>query len=191
LHFDKHWQVDGKHAFLGASKHHWINYDIEKLRRTWENQFSSQRGTELHKWAAMTIGLKMRMPKDGNSSINHYINDAIGFRMHPEVVLHYSENCFGTADAISFENGILRIHDLKTGVHPGHFNQLLIYAALFFLEYGEKLKIRPDDVDMIFRIYQGDVPYIEAIGDPKIVKKIMRMIQEYDPIIEEMKEVLL
>jgi hypothetical protein len=151
LHFDKHWQVDGKHAFLGASKHHWINYDIEKLRRTWENQFSSQRGTELH----------------------------------------YSENCFGTADAISFENGILRIHDLKTGVHPGHFNQLLIYAALFFLEYGEKLKIRPDDVEMIFRIYQGDVPYIEAIGDPKIVKKIMRMIQEYDPIIEEMKEVLL
>lgn len=186
MHFNDHWRVEGKHAFLGASKHHWLNYDIEKLKRTWTNQFASQRGTELHIWAAMTIKLKIRMKRD-QTSLNCYINDAIGFKMTPEVVLHYNDDCFGTADCISFHKGVLRIHDLKTGVHPGHFNQLYIYAALFCLEYN----IGPYDIEMIFRIYQGDAPYVEAIGDPKFVRQIMDKFIEFSPIIKEMKEVLL
>lgn len=60
-----------------------------------------------------------------------YVNDAIGFKMTPEQPLFYSENCFGTADAISYRNKLLRIHDLKTGLIPAHMEQLMIYAALF------------------------------------------------------------
>lgn len=63
--------------------------------------------------------------------MNMYVNDAISFRMVPEQILFYSENCFGTADTIVFRNGTLRIHDLKTGVVPAHMEQLEIYAALF------------------------------------------------------------
>lgn len=186
MQFERHWQVEGKHAFLGASKHHWLNYDIEKLKRTWTNQFASQRGTELHIWAAMTIKLKIRMKRD-QTSLNCYINDAIGFKMSPEVVLYFNDDCFGTADYISFSKGVLRIHDLKTGVHPGHFNQLCIYAALFCLQYG----VNPYDIEMIFRIYQGDVPFVEMIGDPKFIREIMDKFIEFSPIIKEMKEVLL
>lgn len=46
-----------------------------------------------------------------------------------------SDNCFGTADAISFRNNFLEIHDLKTGNTSGHVVQLMIYEALFRLEY--------------------------------------------------------
>lgn len=38
---------------------------------------------------------------------------------------------------------MLRIHDLKTGISPVHMDQLLIYAALFCLEY----KIKPGSID--------------------------------------------
>jgi hypothetical protein len=81
-----------------------------------------------------------------------YVNDAIGFKMTAEQTLYYSENCFGTADAIAFRNGLLRIHDLKTGVTPAHMEQLEIYAALFCLAY----KIKPSEIDAELRIYQAD-----------------------------------
>jgi len=58
----------------------------------------------------------------------------------------------GTADAISFRNNFLRIHDLKTGRRPVHIEQLEIYAALFCLEYH----IKPNDIHMELRIYQND-----------------------------------
>ena len=72
--------------------------------------------------------------------------------MNTEVVLYYSDNFFGTADAICFRNNLLRIHDLKTGVTPVHMEQLEVYAALFCLEY----RIKPGDIDMELRIYQND-----------------------------------
>ena len=81
-----------------------------------------------------------------------YVNDAIGYKMTPEQILYYSDNCFGTADAITFRNGLLRIHDLKTGVTPAHMEQLEIYVALFCLEY----KIKPSDIDVELRLYQLD-----------------------------------
>jgi hypothetical protein len=36
-----------------------------------------------------------------------YVNDAIGYQMTPEQPIYYSENCVGTADAISFKNDFL------------------------------------------------------------------------------------
>ena len=65
----------------------------------------------------LAIRLKRKQPKIKETVCMH-INDAIGFRMEPEVVLKYSLNCFGTADAICFRNKTLRIHDLKTGESP-------------------------------------------------------------------------
>ena len=81
-----------------------------------------------------------------------YVNDAIGYKMTPEQILYYSDNCFGTADSICFRNNLLRIHDLKTGVIPAHMEQLEIYAALFCLEY----KIKPGEINMELRIYQDN-----------------------------------
>jgi len=185
VRFNHHWQVDGKHAFLGASKYHWVNYDVTKMERIWENKFKSERGTRIHRIAADLIRERIRLERN-NLTLNSYVNDAIGFRMKPEQILHYSDNCFGTADAISFEKRILRIHDLKTGDHPGHVHQCDIYAALFCLEYD----INPYDIEMIFRIYQYD-QFFEFIGDPKWIRTIMDKIKEFDKRIEEMKEVML
>ena len=60
-----------------------------------------------------------------------YVNDAIKFGLKPEQPLYYSRNCFGTTDAIGFDNGILRIHDYKSGIVPAHEEQLFIYGSLF------------------------------------------------------------
>src|SRR5574344_180719 len=38
VNFNKHSEFLGMHAFLGASKYHWLNYDTEKLAATWHNQ---------------------------------------------------------------------------------------------------------------------------------------------------------
>src|SRR5699024_10205707 len=104
-------------------------------------------------------------------TLNMYVNDAIGFHMTPEQVLFYSENCFGTADAISYRNGVLRIHDLKTGNVPAHIEQLMIYAGLFCLEY----RVKPKDVEFELRIYQSDDILI-ANPDPSQVKEICDQI---------------
>ena len=88
----------------------------------------------------------------------------------------------GTADAISFRNNFLRIHDLKTGKTPTHFEQLEIYAALFCLEYDFK----PSDIDIELRIYQNDDI---VIGNPttKDIKPIMNKIILFDKRIEKLK----
>lgn len=151
MNFNKHSNLEGQHAFLGASKYHWINYSDEKVAEAYSKFLATQKGTVLHEFAAKCIQLGQKLPKS-HKTLNMYVNDAIGFRLTPEQVLYYSENCFGTADAIGFRNGLLRIHDLKTGVIPAHMEQLEIYAALFCLEY----KIKPADIEMELRIYQSD-----------------------------------
>lgn len=149
--FNKHSDLEGQHAFLGASKFHWINYDEDKVAESYSNFLATQKGTELHEFAAHCITLGQKLPKS-QKTLNMYVNDAIGFKMTPEQPLFFSENCFGTADAISFRTDILRIHDLKTGKIPAHMEQLMIYAALFCLEY----KIKPGSIGMELRIYQND-----------------------------------
>ena len=151
MNFNKHSNLEGQHAFLGASKYHWINYSDEKVAEAYSKFLATQKGTVLHEFAAQCIKLGQNLPKS-HKTLNMYVNDAIGFRLTPEQILYYSENCFGTADAIGFRNGLLRIHDLKTGVIPAHMEQLEIYAALFCLEY----KIKPAEIEMELRIYQSD-----------------------------------
>lgn len=169
------------HAFLSPSKYHWINYDEEKLSLVYWNWLAAQRGTELHDFAKRCIELRQRLPKT-KATLNMYVNDAIGFRMTPEQGLYYSPNCFGTADAISFENGFLRIHDLKTGMTKASFSQLHVYAALFCHEYD----INPMSIEGEFRIYQNDDKMIEPYDGEK-VNYIYHKIEEFDKQIEKMK----
>ena len=128
--------IKSPHAFLSPSNHHWLNYTEEKLLQAYSNRKNVARGTKLHAIAADLIRFALRMPNTG-LSFNNFVNDAIGFNMSPEQLLFYTVNCYGTADAISYHKGVLRVHDLKTGVVPGSMNQLLIYAALFCLDYLE------------------------------------------------------
>ena len=182
MNFIKHSNLEGQHAFLGASKYHWINYDADKVAESYSKFLAVQRGTILHAFAADCIKLGQKLPKS-RKTLNMYVNDAIGYKMIPEQVLYYSDNCFGTADAICFRNNLLRIHDLKTGLIPAHIKQLEIYAALFCLEY----KIKPGDIDMELRLYQSDEvlyhkPTVEDIAP------IMDKIIAFDKIINRLKE---
>lgn len=179
--FNKHSNLEGQHAFLGASKYHWINYSEDKVANVYSNFLAAQKGTELHDFAAQCIKLGQKLPKS-KKTLNMYVNDAIGYKMTPEQILYYSENCFGTADSISFRNGLLRIHDLKTGVIPAHMEQLMIYAALFCLEY----KINPTDIDMELRIYQTDeVLFCNPTGAE--ILPITDKIISFDKIISNIK----
>lgn len=151
MNFAKHSNLEGLHAPFGASKSSWLRYDDDKAIEVFKNLKAKEMGSKLHDWAKTTIDLGIKQPRT-KKTLYSYVNDAIGFKMNTEVVLYYSERFFGTADAISFRNGMLRIHDLKTGKTPAHMEQLEIYAALFCLEY----KVKPGEIDMELRLYQND-----------------------------------
>lgn len=172
--FNAHSNLAGQHAFLSASKYHWINYDDEKIDRVYVAAMAARRGTELHEFAREAIRLGIRLPAV-KKAINQYVNDAIGYRMTPEQILYYSENCFGTADTIAFRRNKLRVHDLKTGIAPTSEHQLEIYAALFCLEYHFK----PHEIEIEMRIYQYDEPRVYE-ADPDVILRIMDKIRSFD-----------
>lgn len=181
MNFNSHSNLVGQHAFLSASKYHWINYDEEKLVTTFLAFQAAQKGTELHAFACQAIRLGVKLPKS-TKTLNSYVNDAIGFKMDTEQPLYYSENCFGTADAISFRKNFLRIHDFKSGESPTSMNQLLIYVALFCLEY----QIRPGDIESELRIYQSNK--IEGlVPEPGDILEIMDKIVRFDNRIKQIK----
>ena len=196
MQWNDHWRLEGRHAYLSPSKYHWIRYGREKLEHKVDNELKAQEGTELHELAKTLIKKKIRLPRN-NKTLNAYVNDAIGFRMTPEVVLaYYPPGCtepefFGTADAISFEvteeGPILRIHDLKTGLHPGHFDQLKLYAVLWFLEYGKLYKVKPHDVTIALRIYQHDT-CLQLVADPDEIVAITEWAKEAHDIVKLRKE---
>lgn len=175
--------VEGSHAFLGASKYSWLNYDEEKLILTYKNLRAKEVGTRLHEFAKECILLKQRLPKS-HKTLNMYVNDAIGFNLIPEQILYYSDNFYGTADAIGFKKNFLRIHDLKTGLTPASLHQLEIYAALFCLDYN----IKPGTLDGIeLRIYKNDDI---LIGNPEAddILPIMDKGITFDRIINAIEE---
>ena len=180
MNFNKHYSLEGKHAFLGASKYHWVNYDNEKIADSFMKYQATLKGTVLHESAAQCITLGQKLPKS-QKTLNMYVNDAIGFKMQPEQVLYYSDNCFGTADAIIFRNNLLRIHDLKTGVTKAHMEQLEIYAALFCLDNK-----KPGEIDIELRIYQNNEIVVHHPTAEDILP-IMDKIVTFDKIIEKLK----
>lgn len=179
--WNPHSNLIGQHAFLSASKYHWVNYSDEKLDRVYLMNLAARKGTELHAFAHQAIRLGQKLPRSPKT-LNLYVNDAIGFRMTSEQILYYSDNCFGTADTIAFRQNKLRIHDLKTGASAVSEHQLEVYAALFCLEY----RFKPFDLEIEMRIYQNDeVRIYEA--DPDVIVHIMDRIRVFDQRINAIK----
>ncbi len=181
MNFNKHYNLEGKHAFLGASKYHWINYSEEKLISAFKNYQAIQRGTELHELAKTLIEMRVNLPKT-NKTLNMFVNDAIGYMMTPEQPLFYSENCFGTCDAISFRKNLLRIHDLKTGENVASMKQLEVYAALFCLEYD----VKPNDISIELRLYQNNQAIIEK-PEADVIVPIMDKIITFDKLLIKLR----
>lgn len=201
--------LKGTHAFCGASKYAWRNYDIDKLLQSKVNSYAAEIGTKLHKYAADNITEKFKILKSDKRSVfryltveNHipanavdidrlfpnlmnYVNDMIGFRMDPEIVLYYSPDFYGTTDAISWSDDVLRIADLKTGTTPASFIQLENYAAFFCLDY----KIKPSQIKKLeFRIYQND-EIMCAEPDPSIIFPIIDQIVNFNKVLMDFEGV--
>lgn len=181
--FNRHSNLVGQHAFLSPSKFAWVRYGEEKFAESYMNHLAVKKGTELHDFAAQCIRLGIRLPKT-QETLNMYVNDAIGYKMTPEQPLQpfrNSLNAFGTADAISFRNDMLRIHDLKTGIVPAHMEQLLIYSAFFCLEY----QIKPNDISTELRIYQNN-EILVCSPDPEEIQSVIDQTIMGNSIIEKL-----
>lgn len=183
MHFNAHSELMGKHAFLSPSNHHWLKYDDDKLRTVYSSQLSKIRGTQLHELGCRCIELGVYLPDNGET-LSMYVNDAIDLGLRPEQMLFYSYNCYGTADTIGIHNGVLHIHDLKSGITPASVNQLLIYAALFFLEYGALYS--PKDTPVELRIYQSNNVVVTNPSSDEIYD-VMNKIVHFDQVIRETK----
>lgn len=210
MNFNRHFAQEGKHAILSASSWRWINDDKDSLVKRITSSYAQSIGTILHALAYRHIKYRIKMNKYDKKNVMlellsngipgividsidfdrmfenlmAYVNDGVGFKLSPEVVLYYSDNFFGTADAIGFNENdrILRIHDYKSGVIPAHIEQLEIYAALFCLEY----RFKPHEIDTHLQIYQGaDVLYHNP--EPGEIKEIIDKIVEYDKFLNQIR----
>lgn len=184
MDFNEHYDLNGKHSFLSGSNYHWTNYTQEKLEQVYINLKRKEEGTQLHDLASVLINKRIKLAPL-KKALHMFVNDCIGFGMVSEQVLYYSDNCFGTADAILFKNNHLQIFDLKTGTTKASFKQLDIYAAMFCLEYGHD----PMNITIEQRLYQGR-GYTVGDPDPINIQNIMRQIVEFDAIIERIKHTI-
>lgn len=186
MKWNNHKDLEDKHAVFSPSQPFWLKYSDEKAIDFFENMKAKERGTELHDWAQKTINLKIRQSR-AKKTLYMYVNDCIDiFKIDSDAkterTLKYSDNFFGTADFISFKNGYLRIYDLKTGITPAHMEQLLIYAALFCLEYS----IDPMDISIELRIYQKDECIVHN-PSPMDIRDISKRIIQIDNILTQNK----
>jgi hypothetical protein len=206
MDFMRHNELRGKHAMLAPSQPYWLEYTDEKLFQKYISNYAQTMGTLLHELAETLIKNSIKLKKTDRTVVlvhllengipraaidmdrlygnfMNYVNDAIGFRLTPEQPLVYSEYCFGTADAISFKSNLLRIHDYKSGTTPAKMEQLMIYAALFCLEYKHK----PGEIEMELRIYQnGEIVYHKPEADE--ILPIMDRIVHCDKVLARMNE---
>ena len=88
--FNQHTDLEGKHAYLSASHHVWLNYDDEHFKDIFYSNLMKERGTQLHAFAEFANRMGRKMPRN-HETINEFINDGLGYNMSPEVVLYYSE----------------------------------------------------------------------------------------------------
>lgn len=207
MNWNQHKNFEGSHAFLSASKYTWLSKTNEELVMSYTNSWSQSIGTMMHAYAADAIRFREKLRKTDAKgakfdlmrkgipeyaidirsffpTVMQYVNDAIDYMMDPEILLYYSDLCFGTADSIQVSNGVLRIHDLKTGSTIAKIDQLKIYAALFYLEYGYK----PERLRTELRIYQsGDI----LVHEPEVeeIREVMNGIVEKDRVLQKLKEV--
>lgn len=184
--FNKHSRLEGQHALLSASKYHWLNYDDDKLERFFDHHMTAARGTKLHDYAKKAIDLEIRQKDDPPTTLSLYINDAIDYEMTPEQVLFYTDYAFGTADAVSYWDHFLRIHDLKNGESPASFKQLYTYAGYFCLEYD----LSPIEINGELRIYQHNQAYAQIIDVDVLTHVVDRLVYANRRYLERRKELM-
>lgn len=195
---------EGSHALISPSRHILKqNYTREQFDNYISSCYSTRIGTSIHELAAKLIDAKLKVNKSEAAKMitlkliddgiprrvfnaeNYvdtfvpYVKDAIGYDMTAEQILKYSRYAFGTADAIRYNESkkYLRIHDLKTGKMPASLDQLVAYAALFFLEY----KLKPGEVTTEIRIYQNGeiVTGLPTAPDILPIMDQIRSLNEY------------
>jgi hypothetical protein len=131
MNWNRHTNLEGSHAFLSASKYNWLKKDKNELIDGYISSFAPTIGTMLHAYAADSIRFREKLRKSDQKAVKFdlmrrgipeyaidmnfvfptlmdYVNDAIGFQMDPEVLLYFSDLCFGTADAIQVSDKALR-----------------------------------------------------------------------------------
>lgn len=205
--FHNYSNLDGKHARFSPSQPYWLGDTEEGIIKRFRGQYAAQIGTIIHDFARKYIkhGLKLVKSDKKNmvlellesdvpgsvidgldidfifENLQSYVNDSVNFRMSPEVHLYFSDNFFGTTDAISFDEKSkkLRISDLKTGASPSPIEQLIIYTALFCLEY----KVNPFDISTELKMYKNnEILLLEP--DPDDISEAMEKIKTFETIIQ-------
>ena len=211
MNFNRHYDKIGKHAMFSPSSWRWINDDQEFFVQRFCSQHATLVGDILHALACRHIKYLIKINKYDKKNLvlellsngippvvvdrldidsifetfMTYVNDGIGFKMSPEVILYYSDNFFGTADAISYNENtrFLRIHDFKSGVTPAHIEQLEIYAALFCLEY----RIKPAELSGTeLRIYQRSEVLFHN-PEPDEILETSKKIIELDKFLNQLR----
>jgi len=206
MEWNRHPELVNRHTFLSPSKYAFLRKTDEELVSSYYSSFASDIGTATHAFAADCIKLRheldetdwrhlefellrKKFPREAFDldfifpTVYRYVNDSVARNMDPEVGLMYCDLCGGTADAISFRRKRLLIHDLKTGTTPAKIDQLMGYAALFFLEYGYK----PESTHTELRIYQaGDIFVCEP--KPDEVREVMEAIVHACSVLQNLKE---
>lgn len=204
----------GEHALFSPSQGSWRNDEtVTDVTDRYFSLLSREIGTIVHAEAHDCILTNTKFTKNEarkqltkrlvmnhipRSAINapalsenfvNYVNDAIGFGMIPEKELYYSEWVYGTTDAIIFDETkhILRIHDLKTGSTPAKFRQLELYAALFFLDVGPRIGVKPGDCRVELRIYQGG-EVLEEYPTADIIVPHMDSCVWHSRVMDELRE---
>ena len=189
MKFNRHSEYEGKHALLSASNYYWLADDDEALLERLAKANAAAHGTREHAFAAEAIRLGHKL-ENNTMTVNYYINECIGYRMEPEVLLFYTPYAFGTADAISFRQEadgrfVLRIFDLKTGTSKASFRQLIAYAALFCHEYG----VKPMTIDYDLRIFQNDDMHMYECDPEEVAEVYDRYESANQLLIKNNKEV--
>lgn len=179
---------------LGTEIHEYAQSQIELLQKVSSTRliqhevatyiYSKYKAQDELEYGKMLIFALKGLPDEIFDTVKLFINDAIGYKMDSEIVLCFSQRFFGTTDAISFRNNLLRIHDLKTGDGEAHIDQLLVYTALFCLEY----QIKPSSIHIELRIYQYGKAICYEPGVDEIIPimdKIVTSEKMLTPIIED------
>ena len=207
MNWNRHSNLDGSHAFLSASKYTWLTKTNDEIIQAYTNSYAQAIGTMVHSYALDSIKFREKIRKSDAKGIKfdlmrrgipefaidirsffqtlmNYVNDSIDYQMDPEILLYYSDLCYGTADAIQVCGDILRIHDLKTGATPAKMDQLMVYTALFFHEYAYK----PERMRTELRIYQSD-DIVVFEPEASEIREVMNAIVEKDRVLQKLKEV--
>lgn len=185
MDFNKHRELEGRHALLSPSKYNWINKEPDEVLDMYARSYAQAIGTALHDIAAKRIEKKRKLKRGVKDEIyflllsyykipyialergidfdqvfetmTAYVNDAIGYRMVPEQELKYSDICFGTADAINQLDNIVKNRKLQIhDLKTGITPAHIEQLEIYAALFCLEYHFKPSDLDIELRIYQGD-----------------------------------